>query len=104
MIGRGFRVMLDDVGRSPDAVAETLRSAGIRGVRNTVRFLNPVVRYARRCLTDAQSIDLIQGDRLRIVFANGTVTEVAVPEAVLRFLDDFHRGRYPDLELPTGPG
>jgi hypothetical protein len=96
--------MLDDLGRSPEAVAEAIRRSGIQGVRNTVRFLNPVVRYARRCLPDAQGIDLIQGDRLRIIFANGTVSEVPVPEAVLRFLDDFHRGQYPDLELPTGPG
>ncbi len=96
--------MLDDLGCTPDAVASSLREAGIRGVPNTVRFLNPVVRYARRCLPDAQSIDLIQGNVLRIVFANGSVSDVAVPEAVLRFLDDFHRGRYPDLELPTGSG
>lgn len=96
--------MLDALGYSPDEVAESLRSAGIRGVRNTVRFLNPVVRYARTFLPDAQGIDLIQGDRLRIIFANGSVSEVAVPEPVLRFLDAFHRGQYPDLELPTGPG
>jgi hypothetical protein len=96
--------MLDELGGTPDAVAEVLRAAGIRGVRNTVRFLNPVVRYARKFLPDAQGIDLIQGDRLRIVFANGTVSEVAVPEAVLRFLEGFHRGQFPDLELPTGPG
>ena len=57
--------MLDELGGTPDAVAEVLRAAGIRGVRNTVRFLNPVVRYARKFLPDAQGIDLIQGDRLR---------------------------------------
>ena len=26
------------------------------------------------------------------------------PDAVLRFLDGFHRGQYSDLEMPTGPG
>jgi hypothetical protein len=46
----------------------------------------------------------MQVDRLRIVFADGRVTEVPVPEAVLRFLDLFHRGAYPDLEMPIGPG
>ena len=96
--------MLEELGRTPDEVADSLRAAGIRGVRNTVRFLNPVVRYARKFLPDAQGIDLIQGDRLRIIFANGTVSEVAVPEVVLRFLEGFHRGQYPDLELPIGPG
>ena len=96
--------MLEELGSTPDEIANSLRTAGIRGVRNTVRFLNPVVRYARKFLPDAQGIDLIQGDRLRIIFANGTVSEVAVPEAVLRFLDGFHRGHFPDLELPIGPG
>ena len=96
--------MLEALGSTPDEVADALRARGIKGVRNTVRFLNPVVRYAHSCLADVYGIDLIQGDRLRIVFANGSVTEEAVPEAVLRFLDAFHRGQYPDLELPTGPG
>ena len=27
-----------------------------------------------------------------------------VPEPVQRFLDNFHRGQYPDLEMPAGPG
>jgi hypothetical protein len=96
--------MFEELGRTPEEVAYTLRAAAIRGVRNTVRFLNPVVRYAHTLLNDVYGIDLIQGDRLRIVFANGTVQEVAVPDPVLRFLDDFHRGRYPDLEMHPGPG
>ena len=100
----GSRPMLEELGNTPDAVANTLRASGIKGVRNTVRFLNPVVRYAHTRAADVYGIDLIQGDRLRIVFANGSVTEEAVPDPVLRFLDAFHRGQYPDLEMPTGPG
>jgi hypothetical protein len=96
--------MLEDLGNTPDEVADALRVRGIKGVRNTVRFLNPVVRYAHACLADVYGIDLIQGDRLRIVFANGGITEEAVPDAVLRFLDAFHRGQYSDLEMPIGPG
>jgi hypothetical protein len=100
----GVRGMLEELGGTPDEVAEALRAAGIKGVRNTVRFLNPVVKYAHSKVSDVYGIDLIQGDRLRIVFANGQVTEVAVPEPVLRFLENFHRGQYPDLEMPTDPG
>jgi hypothetical protein len=96
--------MLEDLGHTPDEVANTLRAQGIMGVRNTVRFLNPVVRYAHARLPDVYGIDLIQGDRLRIFFANREATEEPVPEPVLRFLDAFHRGHYPDLELPGGPG
>lgn len=96
--------MLDALGTTPDEVADALRGLGIKGVRNTVRILNPVVRYARSVSADTYGIDLIRGDRLRIVFADGRVTEVPVPQAVLEFLDRFHRGHYPDLELTVGPG
>jgi hypothetical protein len=89
---------------TPDEVADSLRARGIKGVRNTVRILNPIVRYVSALRPDAQVIDLIQVDRLRIVFASGEVTEVAVPEPVLQFLVMFHRGEYPDLEMPAGPG
>jgi hypothetical protein len=96
--------MLDALGRTPDEVADALRVRGIQGVRNTVRILNPVVRYVTAQLPEARAADLILVDRLRIVFASGEVTEVPVPEAVLEFLAMFHRGAYPDLEMPTGPG
>jgi hypothetical protein len=96
--------MLEELGTTPDAVAEALCARGITGVRNTVRILNPIVRYVTTQLPDAQAIDLIQVDRLRIVFAPGETTEVPVPEPVLQFLAMFHRGAYPDLEMPTDPG
>jgi hypothetical protein len=96
--------MLEELGATPDAVAATLRSLGIKGIRNTARFLNPIVRYLTPRVPDTSSVDLTLGDRLRIVFADGRVDEVAVPDAVLQFLDNFHRGQYPELEMPTGPG
>jgi hypothetical protein len=96
--------MLEGLGSTPDEVADTLRAAGIKGVRNTVRFLNPIVRYAHTITADVYGIDIILGDRLRIVFATKREVEVAVPEAVLRFLDRFHQGCYPDLEMPIEPG
>jgi hypothetical protein len=94
--------MLDRLGNTPDEVADALRASGIKGVRNTVRFLNPVVRYVQGQLTGVRDMDLIQPHRLRIEFANATVREVPVPDAVRGFLDGFHRGAYPDLELPPG--
>ena len=96
--------MFDELGQTPDEVADALRASGIKGVRNTVRFLNPIVRYAHSRIADAHGIDLIQGDKLRIEFANSEVTEVTVPGPVLRFLDRFHEGHYPDLEMPAGTG
>ena len=96
--------MLDELGRTADEVADALRDRNILGVRNTVRILNPIVRYALETNPDATAIDLIQADRLRIAFATGQVSDFAVPEPVLQFLERFHRGEYPNLEMPTGPG
>src|SRR3954447_18593774 len=95
--------MLTDLGETADQVCNSLRTLGIRGVRNTVRFLNPVVRYAHTFHTHGVAIDLILGDRLRVDHGDGRVTVVDVPPAVREFLDRFHQGKYPDLELPVGP-
>jgi hypothetical protein len=96
--------MFETLGRTPEEVAESLRVRSIKGVRNTVRFLNPIVRYAHTCVGDVYGIDIIKGNSLRIIFADGRVSEVAVPEPVLEFLARFHRGVYPDMEMPPGPG
>jgi hypothetical protein len=98
------QMMLDALGNTPDDVAAFLHARGIKGIRNTVRNLNPIVRYAHSITTDTYSIDIIQGDKLRIIFASGQMTEVPVPKAVQEFLELFNRGRYADLELPTGTG
>jgi hypothetical protein len=42
--------LLADLGDSAHQVATTLQQRGIKGVRNTARFLNPLVRYAQDCL------------------------------------------------------
>ena len=96
--------MLEQMGETPEAVAMTLRARGIRGVRNTARTLNPVVRYAFSITPGARQIDLILGDQMRTQFADGQITLEAVPDAVRQFLDAFHRGEYPDLEMPIDPG
>jgi hypothetical protein len=95
--------MLEELGGSADQVADALRAAGVVGVRNAVRILNPVVRYTYTKIKDAYGIDVYEGNAMRIVFADGREEQVALPEAVLRFLEAFNRGAYPDLEMPA-PG
>jgi hypothetical protein len=93
--------LLEVLGCTPDDVASSLQASGVRGVRNTVRFLNPIVRYVQeRIRGDARSLDLMQGDRLRLTLGNGRKVEAFLPEPVRLFLDAFHGGRYPELELP----
>ncbi len=93
--------ILTELGETPDDVAASLRAAGIKGVRNTVRFLNPVIRYCQSQLRiDEYALDLIQKKMLRMLLPNGTRVEVVVPPPVHEFLLAFHSGGHPDLELP----
>lgn len=95
--------MFDELGETPDQVANSFRALGIRGIRNTVRFLNPLVRYAHTVIQDGVAMDIILGDRLRIDYGEGRITDIPVPAPVRQFLDLFHKGKFPDLELPVGP-
>jgi len=93
---------LDRMGRTADEVAASLRTKGVQGVRNTVRLLNPVVRYVQNTLQhDNLDLDVMTGKTIRL--NSGSVVriqEVAIPEAVRQFIDAFNKGAYPDLELP----
>jgi hypothetical protein len=95
--------LLQGLGGSADAVAATLRAAGIQGVRNTVRFLNPVVRYLQGQLRADASMDLIEPGKVRLRYGDGSREEAVLPAAVCQFLDAFNQGAYPELHLPPEP-
>jgi hypothetical protein len=90
--------MLDRLGNTPDEVAQALQSLHIQGARNTVRILNPIVKYVLAQLPSVLSVDVITGKTLRIVYSNGQKDEQFLPTAVMAFLDKFNRGEYPELE------
>lgn len=90
---------LQAMGASADEVAATLRASGVQGVRNTVRILNPIVRYiANKLRLDNLEADIMTATTFRIHGPAGG--KVPLPQAVLAFLDAFNKGAYPDLELP----
>jgi hypothetical protein len=93
--------LLQDLGNTPAEVASTLRVKGIHGVRNTVRTLNPVVRYVLSLASDVWNLNIIEGNTLSMNFRDGRKRSVTLPEAVKQFLDAFNQGAYSDLELPT---
>ena len=95
-----LRTTLEQMGDTEDAIAATLRASGVQGVRNAVRFLNPVVRYAQNALRlDNLDADMMTGKTLRV---QGFMDrEIILPLAVRAFMDAFNRGVYPDLELPA---
>jgi hypothetical protein len=93
--------ILTGAGNAAEQVAETLRTAGIRGGRNTVRFLNPLVRYCQTLLDQQDiSLDVIQADMLRIQFPDKRTAELPLTSPVKEFLGMFNSGAFPDLEHP----
>jgi hypothetical protein len=86
------------LGSNADEVADTLKSLSIQGVRNTARFLNPIVRFARTQCGGATDMDVMTGTTLRIVLPWGT-QHFPLPPAVQSFLEAFNRGEYPQLEM-----
>lgn len=105
---RDLEQILALLGDTAEAVAQTLQDNGIKGVRNTVRYLNPVVRFAQVHLRmDDFGLDLMQRElarpyTLRLTLPNGSSQEAELPAPVKEFLEAFNGGVYPDLELPPG--
>jgi hypothetical protein len=103
MSGEGpAAAMFQQLGDTPEQVASALKNKGIQGVRNTVRMLNPIVRYAQTQVAESLDMDVIKGDMLRMTFHDGRMEEIPIPPAVIEFLDAFNRGAYPDLEMVQG--
>jgi hypothetical protein len=90
--------LLAAMGDTPDAVANAIRSRGVRGMRDSPSLFNPVVRYLNRALAVGSRLEVgVSGTVLRLQLA-GKVREVPLPPAVQEFLRAFHEGRFPDLE------
>jgi hypothetical protein len=67
------------LGNTFDAVAKTLNCTGIQGVRNTVRILNPIVRYLLARFPNAMVVDVIRGDAVHIVYHDGSEDMTPLP-------------------------
>lgn len=94
--------LVQGMGQTADEVADTLKYQRVHGFRNAVRILNPVVRFVRtRLHVDALGLDVMQGDRLRLIFQDGRIVEVPLPKAVVAFLQNFNQGAYPELLAPN---
>jgi hypothetical protein len=90
--------LLESLGGTPEEVAATLRAAGVRGLRDSTGFLNPVVRHLNRSLSIGGRLEVGAGGEVLRLQRGGKVSEARLPLAVQVFLDRFHRGLYPDLE------
>jgi hypothetical protein len=94
--------VLFELGTSADEIATALRAKGIKGVRNTARYLNPIVRYALTHMkAEALDLDVTEGNALRLILDRQRKETILLPQAVLQFLEAFHLGKYPDLEMTS---
>jgi hypothetical protein len=93
-----FETILEDLGSSPEAIAERMAFLGIQGVRNAARILNPLIRYFQgMAKSHWLTMDVMKPGVLRIVSTDGEM-EILLPTAVQEFLGDFNQGRFPELE------
>jgi len=98
---QGAKEAATELGTTPAEVAASLATRGVKGVRNTVRILNPIVRFLQtRLRVDATALDVIAGDKVRLRYGKGPSESAAVPQPVQQFIEEFNRGGYPELELP----
>lgn len=94
--------ILVELGKTADEVATSLQVKGIKGVRNAARYLNPIVRYALTHMKiDAHDLDVTEGNALRLLFQRQRKERVPLPQAVMQFLEAFHLGKYPELEMAS---
>jgi hypothetical protein len=105
MTSRRLEELLVRLGDTAEAVAATLRAHNVKGARNTIRHLNPIIRFIQpRLQIDDYNLALVRHDSmpapvLRMALPNGTTEQVALPTSVKDFLDLFNEGRFPDMEL-----
>ncbi len=94
-----------ELGTDSESVKAMLQAHGINGVRNTVRYLNPIVRFTQlRLKLDDYALAVTHGDSmptylLHITLPSGAKASVPFPEPVKDFLDRFNAGAYPELEM-----
>ena len=90
--------VLRQLGNSADEIAATLNAQKITGVRNTVRFLNPIVRYVQQALSIGPfNVDLTEPETLRVA-VEGTSIHTMLGQPIKDFLRAFDEGEYPELD------
>jgi hypothetical protein len=100
-----IKEFLERLGETSDQVAMNLKAYGIQGVRNTVRMLNPIVRFVEKNLSvRSLSIDLIRRDSICVTLPDGKKAEATISRAIRQFLDGFDQGRYAELEMGRAKG
>src|SRR5690348_14624923 len=100
IITADLALVLESLGKSPDAIAAALKAHGIQGIRNTSRLLNPICRFIEATFSlSPLSVEIHDRDTVRIALPDGRKIEWLLPEPIKSFLDSFNQGAYPALEV-----
>jgi hypothetical protein len=91
--------LLAGLGATADEINAALRAEGVRARRLSTSFDNPIVRYLYRHLDIGGRLDIPLGSPVLTVAREGTWLSIPLPDAVCNFLQRFHDGHYPQLEL-----
>ena len=94
-----FQSLLVGLGATADEINATLRADGLRARRQNTSFDNPIVRYLYRHLDIGGRLDIPLGSSVLTIAREGTWLSIPLPLPVCDFLDRFHGGQYPQLEL-----
>ncbi len=96
---------LNSLGATSEEVAESLRRAGIKGVRVSICAC-PILNAIYAAIPDYWSGLKIYGrpaengapPRYHATLGDSQICDPHLPEAVAAFISDFDLGKYPDLE------
>lgn len=91
--------LLAGLGANPDEINAVLRDKGVRARRLSTSFDNPIVRYVYRHLDIGGRLDIPLGSQVLTIAREGTWLSIPLSESIREFLDRFHAGYYPQLEL-----
>ncbi|MGH8989412.1 MAG: hypothetical protein ACRDXC_12605 [Acidimicrobiales bacterium] len=92
------RTLLEQLGSAPGAVAAALHASGMRtgprdaGTTPVARYLSAVV-----CADPGVRSVICDGRTARVVRVNGHAESLALPAAVVTFIEAFEYGCYPEL-------
>src|SRR5262245_12220451 len=94
-VAASLRCMGDTAGE----VHWTLLRLSIRGIRGATTFANPVLRYLLRRRDHAGDYEIPFHSQELIVRLDRQQFTLLLPLAVTEFLERFHEGLYPNIEV-----
>lgn len=92
-------LLLAELGATPDEVAAKLKDLGIQGYTESPSDC-PIARYLRLCGQKSYAVQNTIAEVYDEPDFAGSASKVPLPTAVIAFIEDFDKGRWPELKAP----